>query len=159
MHVTVRPALLSDVAFLTDVVVEATYDQGRFPDDFDEVDFRTGELDNLVSEVGRALEEMGFGGSHGRQVVLTGGGAELAGLADYAQSALGKPVRIALPPQLKGLPEAHAVPGFSTLAGLVLYAAADPVDIRSVGSRFQLTSRPGGLAQVARLWAAMKEYF
>ena len=80
-------------------------------------------------------------------------------LADYAQSALGKPVRIARPPQLKGLPEAHAVPGFSTLAGLVLYAAADPVDIRSVGSRFQLTSRPGGLAQVARLWAAMKEYF
>lgn len=119
----------------------------------------TGELDSLVSEVGRALEDMGFGGSHGRQVVLTGGGAELAGLADYAQSALGKPVRIARPPQLKGLPEAHAVPGFSTLAGLVLYAAADPVDIRSVGSRFQLTSRPGGLAQVARLWAAMKEYF
>ena len=40
--VTVRPALLSDVEFLTDVVVEATYDQGRFPDDFDEVDFRAG---------------------------------------------------------------------------------------------------------------------
>lgn len=42
MHVSVRPAALSDVAFLTDVVVEATYDQGRFPDDFDEVDFRGG---------------------------------------------------------------------------------------------------------------------
>ena len=42
MQVSVRPATEGDVAFLTDVVVEATYDQGRFPDDFDEVDFRAG---------------------------------------------------------------------------------------------------------------------
>lgn len=42
MHVTTRPATLADVGFLTDVVVEATYDQGRFPDDFDEVDYRAG---------------------------------------------------------------------------------------------------------------------
>jgi ribosomal protein S18 acetylase RimI-like enzyme len=41
-HVSVRPATGADVGFLTDVVVEATYDQGRFPDDFDEGDFRTG---------------------------------------------------------------------------------------------------------------------
>ena len=51
MHVTVRPALLSDVAFLTDVVVEATYDQGRFPDDFDEVDFRTGFAEWTAEQV------------------------------------------------------------------------------------------------------------
>jgi cell division protein FtsA len=78
----------------------------------------TGELDTLMSDVGRALEAMGYVGRNGRQVVLTGGGAELAGLADYAQAALGKPVRIGRPPLLKGLPEAHAVPGFATLAGL-----------------------------------------
>lgn len=42
MDVTIRAATADDVAFLTDVVVEATYDQGRFPDDFDEVDFRAG---------------------------------------------------------------------------------------------------------------------
>jgi cell division protein FtsA len=119
----------------------------------------TGELDSLIGDVGRALEAMGFTGPRGRQVVLTGGGAELAGLADYTQAALAKPVRVARPPQLKGLPEAHAVPGFATLAGLVLYAAADPVDIRSVGSRFQLSSRPAGLAQLGRIWTAMKEYF
>lgn len=119
----------------------------------------TAELDRLVSDVGRALETMGYSGRQGRQVVLTGGGAELAGLADYAQSALGKPVRIGRPPQLKGLPEAHAVPGFATLAGLVLYAAEDPIDIRSVGSRFQSGVRAGGLAQVGRVWRAMRQYF
>jgi cell division protein FtsA len=119
----------------------------------------TAELDRLVSDVGRALEAMGYSGRQGRQVVLTGGGAELAGLADYAQAALGKPVRIGRPPHLKGLPEAHAVPGFATLAGLVLYAAADPIDIRSVGSRFQIGHRSPGVAQIMRIWTAMKEYF
>ena len=119
----------------------------------------TGELDQLVSDVGRALEAMGYSGRQGRQVVLTGGGAELAGLADYAQAALGKAVRIGRPPHLRGLPEAHGVPGFATLAGLVLYAAEDPIDIRSVGSRFQTSHRSPGLAQVMRIWTAMKEYF
>jgi cell division protein FtsA len=119
----------------------------------------TGELDTLMSDVGRALETMGYSGRNGRQVVLTGGGAELSGLADYAQAALGKPVRIGRPPHLKGLPEAHAVPGFATLAGLVLYAAEDPVDIRRIGSRSQLSSRPAGVAMAMRVWRAMREYF
>lgn len=42
MEVTVRPATEADIGFLTDVVVEATFAQGRLPDDFDEVDFRHG---------------------------------------------------------------------------------------------------------------------
>lgn len=41
-RVTIRPATEADVGFLTDVVIEATLDQGRLPDDFDEVDFRAG---------------------------------------------------------------------------------------------------------------------
>lgn len=40
--VTIRPATESDVGFLTDVVIEATLDQGQLPDDFDEADFRSG---------------------------------------------------------------------------------------------------------------------
>ncbi len=119
----------------------------------------TGELDRLVGDVGRALEAMGYSGRQGRQVVMTGGGAELAGLADYAQAALGKPVRVGRPPQLRGLPEAHGVPGFATLAGLVLYAAEDPIDIRAVGSRFQTSHRSPGIAKAIRIWTAMKEYF
>jgi len=122
----------------------------------------TGELDRLVSDIGRALEAQGFGGKGGtrnRPVVLTGGGSEMAGLADYAQAALGRPVRIGRPPQLKGLPEAHAVPGFATLTGLVLYAAEDPVDIRAIGPRHQISKRYGATATAQRLWHAMKEYF
>ncbi|MES2699934.1 MAG: cell division protein FtsA [Pseudomonadota bacterium] len=121
----------------------------------------TGELDTLMREIGRTLDAMGFvtGKAGARQVVLTGGGAELAGLADYAQSVLGTPVRIGRPPMLRGLPEAHAVPGFATLAGLVMYAAEDPIDIRAVGSRFTETTRTSSLSLVRQVLSAMKAYF
>jgi len=119
----------------------------------------TGELDRMASDVGRALEQMGYSGRNGRQVVLTGGGAELTGLADYMQAALGRPVRVGRPPAMKGLPEAHGVPGFATLAGLVLYALDDPIDIRAVPSRMQHSRRPAGLAMAGRVWRAMRESF
>lgn len=119
----------------------------------------TQHLGSWVEEVSRALRALGFTGQRGQLVVLTGGGSELAGLADYAQGALGKPVRIGRPQQLKGLAEAHATPGFSTLAGLVLYAAADPLDIRAVRSNFQPTIRYRGLGLVGRLYQAAHEYF
>ena len=123
----------------------------------------TGELDRLVGSVGRSLEAMGFAGgrngARGRQVVFTGGGAEMTGLADYAQAALGRPVRIGKAPQLKGLPEAHAVPGFATLAGLVLYAAEDPIDVRAFGRDRQITASYGPAAMAQRIWHAAKAYF
>lgn len=119
----------------------------------------TEQLSRLTNEIGRALKGMGFSGAKGGQVVLTGGGAELAGFADFAQSALGRPVRIGKPPTLRGLPEAHATPGFATLAGLCLYAADDPIDIRSVGKTYTATTRYSGFALVNRMVQAVREYF
>ena len=83
----------------------------------------------------------------------------MKGIADYAQGALGRPVRIGRPPGLPGLPEAHAAPGFATLAGLVLYAAADPVDLRAIGAA---PARPYALTGIAlgqRVIRAVREYF
>ncbi len=119
----------------------------------------TTQLARLMEEVSRALKGLGFAGQRGQLVVLTGGGAELAGLADYAQAALGRPVRIGRPQHLKGLPEAHATPGFSTLAGLVLYAAADPIDIRAIGPRGAPRGGTGWLELLDRIIRAIKEYF
>jgi cell division protein FtsA len=119
----------------------------------------TGQLGRLMEEVSKALKSLGFTAQRGQQVVLTGGGAELVGLADYAQGALGKPVRLGKPPHLTGLAEAHLKPGFATLSGLVLYASADPVDIRSIGPSFQPTLRYGGLGLAGRVYRAVREYF
>jgi len=119
----------------------------------------TAQLGMWTEEVSKGLKALGFSGQRGQLVVLTGGGAELAGLPDYVQAALGKPVRIGRPQHLKGLAEAHATPGFTTLAGLVLYAAADPVDIRAVGHNYQPIVRYKGFRLAGRLYQAMREYF
>ena len=113
-------------------------------------------LEHLMGEVQTALKELGFTGPVGRQVVLTGGGAELKGLADYAQGMLGRAVRIGRPRNIAGLPDAHSGPGFATLAGLIHYAASDPVDLRATALDGQLVTRmpTGGL--IARLIAAFR---
>lgn len=119
----------------------------------------TGQLGVVMEEVNKALKMMRFTGQRAKQVVFTGGGAELVGLADYAQAAIGKPVRIGRVPHLAGLAEAHVKPGFSTLAGLVLYAAADPVDIRALGRSTQRTVKLGGFGMAGRVYQALREYF
>lgn len=123
----------------------------------------TQRLGQLTKEVGKALKEQGFSGPNAGQVVLTGGGAELAGLAEFMQGALGVPVRLGRTAPLKGLPEAHSTLGFATLAGLCLYAAEDPADIKSHYTRRQTVMSPvrssNPLASLWRLLRATREYF
>jgi len=119
----------------------------------------TSQLGSLMEEINKALKILNYGSPRSQQIVFTGGGAELAGLADFAQSALGRPVRVGRVPHLTGMPEAHVKPGFATLAGLVLYAAADPVDIRTTGSGCQETIGHQGLGLVHRVFRAVREYF
>jgi cell division protein FtsA len=113
-------------------------------------------LEHLVGEIGNALKELGFTGPVGRQVVLTGGGAELKGVADYVQGALGRAVRVGRPRGLIGLPDAHSGPGFATLAGLIHYASTDHIDLRAIMPEYQETHKivSGGLIQ--RLMTAFK---
>ncbi|MBN8849183.1 MULTISPECIES: cell division protein FtsA [unclassified Sphingomonas] len=114
-------------------------------------------LEQLVGEVQAALKELKFEGPINRQVVLTGGGAELKGIADYAQQALGRSVRIGRPRGLTGLPEAHAGPGFAALAGLAFFAANDPIDLRGlVPQQQQQVYRPKGLRALKRLFQTVK---
>jgi len=84
----------------------------------------------------------------------------MPGLADFAQGALGRPVRIGSPPAMLGLPPGNATPSSSTLVGLLLYAAAEPVDIRAIGPQWRGDGEQRGFwAMVARIWRAVREYF
>ena len=89
-------------------------------------------LDLLFGEVARSLVTMGFTGPQARQVVLTGGGAELKAIADFAQGVLGRNVRVARPRGLTAVPEAQSGCAFATLAGLALFAADDVEDLWNV---------------------------
>lgn len=86
-------------------------------------------LDMLFGEVDSALKDIGFTGAAGRQVVLTGGGAELRGIADFAQGALARNVRVGRPRGLIGLPEAQSTAAFATLAGLILHGSQPRLDL------------------------------
>ena len=88
-------------------------------------------VDNIVGNIAQALKSLGFSGPSGHQVVLTGGGAELKGIAEHMQSALGRTVRIGRPSGLASIPEAHSGPAFSTLVGLIHYAASERLDMKS----------------------------
>ena len=65
-------------------------------------------LEHLTAQIEGALKELGFAGPFGRQVVLTGGGAELKGIADYAQGVLG--------PRGPDRPAGHAGPARRRIA-------------------------------------------
>jgi len=116
-------------------------------------------LGRLMGEVAKALDEMGFHSPVGRQVVLTGGGAELKGIADYAQTALGRAVRIGRPREIEGLPDAHRGPAFSTLAGLVFQAVTERADLRFEGVASQAASRPRWTDAVRRMFTTMKAQY
>ncbi|HEY0623476.1 cell division protein FtsA [Sphingomonas sp.] len=113
-------------------------------------------LDRLMAEIGKELARLNFEDPVGRQIVLTGGGAELKGIADYAQQALGRSVRVGRPRGLSALPEAHAGPAFATLAGLASFAAADPVDLRALQQNHQLVTRATPKAMFQRMIAAFR---
>ncbi len=117
------------------------------------------QLEHWMTEVASTLKALGFTGPVGRQVVLTGGGAELKGMADYAQGLLGRSVRIGRPRGLSALPDAHAGPAFATLAGLVQYAASDPVDLRTVDPALTTVHRPTGTGMVQRMIAAFRKAY
>ena len=113
-------------------------------------------LDRLMEEIKRELARLKFEGPMGRQIVLTGGGAELKGMADYAQQALGCTVRLGRGRGLTAMPDAHAGAAFTTLAGLARYAAEDPVDLRTLGPSRQLVVQPSPRALFQRLVAAFR---
>jgi cell division protein FtsA len=116
-------------------------------------------LDQLFGEVDGALKDIGFTGAAGRQVVLTGGGAELRGIADFAQGALARNVRVGRPRGLIGLPEAQGSAAFATLAGLILHGSQPRLDLArmpvSRGSSGQ-TGREQPRSAFARLFDQLK---
>jgi cell division protein FtsA len=112
-------------------------------------------VEELTARIEEALKGLGFTGPVGRQVVLTGGGAELKNIADYMQGVLGRSVRVGRPRQLTGLPDAHSGPAFSTLVGLAMLASSGSGDIRDLALG-KITGKKPASGVIGRLFAAMK---
>lgn len=103
-----------------------------------------------IFEIVRAkLYDSGLGNVVGRRVVLTGGASLTPGIRDLAQHVLDKQVRLGKPIRLTGLPDAVSGPAFSTVAGLLTYAAEH---MDEMPSEIMAQARPESIMERARLW-------
>ncbi|HEX5450806.1 MAG TPA: cell division protein FtsA [Candidatus Limnocylindrales bacterium] len=77
----------------------------------------------LFEKLGEEIEAAGHGGVLPAGVVLTGGGAQLAGAAELGREVLEMPVRVAAPIGVGGLTDHLLTPAFSTAIGLLRWGA------------------------------------
>ncbi|MDQ2864676.1 MAG: cell division protein FtsA [Candidatus Eremiobacteraeota bacterium] len=62
------------------------------------------------------------------EVVLTGGGASLPGIAAVAEDIFGLPARVGTPQSIGGLTASIALPQYSTAVGLVMFGATGEIE-------------------------------
>lgn len=109
-------------------------------------------LDEILGLVAREIENAGEKGNLGAGVVLTGGGASLAGTTEVAQHVFGMPVRVGTPgEELVGLVDSVRRPKFATATGLAMYGAHRGIE-SGISAGF-------GEGAVGRLVAWLKEFF
>jgi cell division protein FtsA len=75
-------------------------------------------VNSMLALVGERIERGGFAAYAGNQVVLTGGGAQLVGIAEHTSSVIGRQTRVARPQVLPALPPGFANAAFATVIGL-----------------------------------------
>lgn len=105
--------------------------------DIDEiVDMRLKEIFEMVND---KLHESGYAGKLPSGVVLTGGGAKLAGIDNYVKNALGLVTHIAnYQHQFRGLSDKITGPEYMTAVGLMLY------DLEAYNTDQTTESKAGG---------------
>ncbi len=111
-------------------------------------------MSEIYSLIGEEVKRSGHDGLLPAGVVLTGGGARLAGAAELAREVLQMPVRVASPQGVGGLMDQLSNPAFSTSIGLLLWGA------RHVGSEpMTYSTGAGGGAGVGRLMEWLRGLF
>jgi len=80
-------------------------------------------VEEIFTLIHNELLRSGFAESINSGVVVTGGSAELSGIAEMAESVFKVPARIGYPKEIKGLVEVVNKPMYATAVGLVLYGA------------------------------------
>jgi cell division protein FtsA len=71
-------------------------------------------------------------------VVLSGGGADTAGITEVARRTLNLPARVGKPTELRGLIDDIQKPSYATAIGLLMYAARRGM-VRPAGSTFRIS--------------------
>lgn len=78
-------------------------------------------IEEIIEFVRERLGKAGFPIGPGQHVLLTGGTAQLGGLAELGKRVFATQVRLARPVGVQGLPEAAKSPAFASAVGLLVY--------------------------------------
>ena len=110
---------------------------------------RVEEILRLISERLRACQLTEYAGD---RIVITGGGCQLQGMAEFSAHFLGRSVRIGAPLRLNNLPETMCGPAFSSVIGQ-LKVVAMRGDELVAGNRFGAgENKPDGYFSAVGKW-------
>jgi cell division protein FtsA len=115
-------------------------------------------VEEILEMVRDRLARSPFAAEPRARVVLTGGSSQLIGLPELASRILGRPVRIARPLGIAGLPDAAKGPAFAVAAGLLVYPQAAHLEYFEPRHAQHLMTGTGG-GYVARLGRWLRESF
>jgi cell division protein FtsA len=107
-------------------------------------------VEELFSLVHQVVRESGFEEVLSSGIVLTGGTAQLPGIAELAEDIFLKPARVGMPDYSGQLADVVRSPRYSTVLGLLIEAKRQYL-------RGQVVVRQGGSATA--VWQRMKEWF
>jgi cell division protein FtsA len=114
-------------------------------------------VEEILEMVRDRLAASPFAADPRARVVLTGGASQLAGLAELAARIINRPVRIARPLGISGLPDAAKGPAFAVAAGLLVYPQTAHREYFEPRRPRNLMTGTGGY--VARLGQWLRESF
>lgn len=97
----------------------------------DVIEIIDARLSEIFSLIRKELNRMKKGSLLPGGIVLTGGGAKLPGIVDYAKEELKLPAQIGFPRDIEGIVDRIDDPSFATPLGLVMWALEQGGDNRS----------------------------
>lgn len=115
-------------------------------------------VEEILELVRDRLKSAGFSAHAGRRLVLTGGAAQLTGLADLARTIISPNVRVGRPLGIQGLPESAKSPSFAAGVGLLIYPQVAGIE-HFEPRRPSLVAGAGGDGYIARVGRWLKENF
>lgn len=113
-------------------------------------------VEEILEMVRDRLAASPFAAEPRARVILTGGASQLAGVAELATRILRRPVRVARPLGVSGLPDSAKGPAFAVAAGLLVYPQV-ALEYFEPGRARHLMTGTGGYA--ARLGQWFRESF
>jgi cell division protein FtsA len=114
-------------------------------------------VEEILEMVRDRLAASPFAAEPRARVILTGGASQLAGVAELATRILRRPVRVARPLGVSGLPDSAKGPAFAVAAGLLVYPQVAHLEYFEPGRARHLMTGTGGYA--ARLGQWFRESF